>query len=742
MIRSQGVGGLEEETGHSKLQKGTRYSVEGAEFQVWKSISLGTNGDKVSTLRKCELGISRGREIKRHLESMGRDQMLGKKKFQRECCGPALLGLLLAATGLLTGCSFVSTLSQNFLMSDDEFQNAYGVVTVSEPVVFTHDEVEKAVDLSYEAIKFDAALLDVAKAQSEAARFNALQSGFGLGANLDLQQLAALAAAAQAGAPPPALPPGPAGSTVPGKPSLVAPNADFQKLALAASSTSLSTPLSRRIQTASNDVLLNRFSAATQKLVGQMKDDHDVYFVFSTLTVLPGELTRFNSEADIRLAFFAEGPKSGAVQVAETSKAGMLMGLNRSDVKVFPIFPTFDSVGELNQAVSTFEFQSFLNIVATLGASAVNPQMQAAVQDIRRLSSAHQRATLIGSPTNADSVAYRIRGLRTARPFDEWRARGTYLMEPLTLPLLSVVAVKKASGASAKNLGFMYSSRWQRYRPWWDLLPPGTLFRGFWYNRGTAFKNPEKIEARQAREPGVVGRTWRWGKSVLQNDANDSRFFRDTARAGIHYAVVAPKAKEKDEVETVEAVDTIVLVKHPFAQSLVVRTKGPVPAKWYLAGVPVTATEVGKAKDGTGAGDKVVKERTFEIPVAETLLRGLRKAGACYLLRAYPKNSSKPTTILVGLAFDVEKFPVPESLRLEVTGSTGIQSRTLLREPGVEWPNGAFGAVGSVQVPSKDKEEEPKPPKDTTPKSGGQGNPPSSQPASQPVRPPAGEGTQ
>jgi len=196
---------------------------------------------------------------------------------------------------------------------------------------------------------------------------------------------------------------------------------------------------------------------------------------------------------------------------------------------------------------------------------------------------------LIGSPLLNDMTQIQVRGVRSARPFHELRPRGTTKMEPLVMPMVTLVLVDKEKITKTKpTVSCDYSSRWKRERPWWEHFPPLSLLPGVSYDSGTRFKNTITYKPRELSWFNVLS----WIEFWIQ----DSNFFKGTLTAASHEEFLTLKNSKNDPVP-LYFVDsgTTIPIHHPFDQLIMVRAQGDPPKEFYLNNVKVKFEPTGRA---------------------------------------------------------------------------------------------------------------------------------------------------
>lgn len=546
-----------------------------------------------------------------------------------------LLKVTLASLALLStlGCSLVTGVFQHF-MTPAEMEYRYGFTVMSRPLHTTLGDVEKAISLEEQKLSFDTALQEAAQFQSAAYRRYQVRQQLGLQASADVLKAQQLSQALAANAAPPA------GSTdAPPLPTVTKLTADpeFMKTGPL---PDLATPYRGRIQTAFNNVLMSRLGASQLSILKKMEDQWDMHLVYSTLTVNPGLLTRNNSAAEIRTRWSMTYGNQAAPS---------------SDIQVIPIFPTYDSVGEVNDAASMNERLLFLAALVKYGPAQGQAEYQRLVNDVKRLASANERVTLIGSPLPDNTIQYRIRGVRVADPLNERRPSGKTAMEPLTLPTVTLVMVSKnaykAHYGDMFNVSMEYSGCWRRDRPVWDNIPPGNLIYGFWYDRGTRYKwpIPEDQIKDKARKPSNAP----WQLPDRWFETQD--FVRISQPALRYQDVFQIESKEPKNPQPVifEAQATPIEITHPFTQVLLVRATGDQPKEFYVDNIkvdgqklsdPVINPEKIDGPQKLAASDKA-PYHTYAILLKDETLRNLAKArGIQPLDEVSAKSSANPSS--------------------------------------------------------------------------------------------------
>lgn len=521
----------------------------------------------------------------------------------------SLLAAGLAA--MAAGCSTVSAVKQGY-MAHEDLERQYGTISLSRPYSLPLDTVLDKLDADIQRLTYDAAIAEASKFQSAAYRRRTVSQRAGLRVSADLLAAQQMMQAAQAGAQ--AAP----GATPPAAPNLptVADLAVADAAALP-ESPSLAVAHGRRMQVAFNNIMLSRLGASNLDILNELKKENDVHVVFQTMTVIPGELTRFNSIAQIRTVWSdLRGGKDGV----------------DDRVKVVPLFPTYDAVAELNDAAALQQTQLFLAALAQYGPAQAQGEYQRATRDLQRLVSASERVTLVGSAIDGNATQYQVAGVRVARPLQEMRPRGTIQMEPLVLPVVTLVAVPKKTISGGKpgeiQVYERFSTRWVRTRPWWDKLPPGTFLPGFWYDRGTRFKSPEY-------------RPWSWSLFAPETwfKTQAFEFVKVTARAGVHEAaVVANKAGQ--DPKPLDFHMASVAINHPYDQVIVVGVDGDRPKAFYVDGMEVPARAV---KDGGAIALPIATPSLLEFadPGDDSLLTGKKTPYALFLSQETIRNLAK-----------------------------------------------------------------------------------------------------
>lgn len=351
---------------------------------------------------------------------------------------PQLYTTILAI--MVAGCSYLRGFEQR-LSTDDQIASEYGIVAVSKPAFLPLKDIEAALDTDVQSVTFDAALQQAALFQSAGYRRREVIQQAGVRASADLLKAQQLAIAAAAGIPPPE------GSTtppeLPAAPTLLTPT-DFGAGASGAT-PNVALGFRRRIQTAFGDVLLAKLGAAQLNVLKKQQSEWDIRLAFSNFAVIPGAKTQLDSAAELRTLWSVDRALECPGDPAEEKRPPPDPKKFEDLLRVIPLFPTYDAVGELNDAGALDRTLFFLTALAQYGPAQAQGDYQRLVNDVRRLVSATQRVTLIGSALVGNAVHYRITGERTARPFEELRPRGKTKLEPLTMPMVTIVLLKKAA---------------------------------------------------------------------------------------------------------------------------------------------------------------------------------------------------------------------------------------------------------------------------------------------------------
>ena len=477
----------------------------------------------------------------------------------------SLAVLLSISLGLVPSlaCSYLTGVAQ-LLKTDDQLAAEYGYITLSRPVSMPLREVVSLLETNVPTVDFATALQEVSKFQSLGMRETQELYQLQMRASADLQKLQGLLAsnglpqtpATEAPAAPPALP-------------TVTPPTATSPIAGPFATTALSTRFSDRTQAAYHSILLSRLTSSQLAVWKLREQDWEIRAVFTTLTLVPGEKTRFDSAAELRVLFNLEG-------------------LGSKYLRVVPLFPTYDSVAELNEASSLRQWTLILAALAQYGPAQAQGDYTQVIRDLQKLASATSRVTLVGSPVLENALSFRISGVRTARPFDEWRPRGTTVIEPLTLPVVALMMVDRSKLSDAKTtlgVDLDFSGRWRRDRPWWDKLPPGTFTPGFWYDRGTSFRSPSK----------AGGLSWKRFLPWAWVDQTDPRF-SSPVRSAAHYRLTVRKRAPKPfRFWIPDSPTELATLTHPFNQALVVCGTGDAPLSFFLAGIPLSGLRLADA---------------------------------------------------------------------------------------------------------------------------------------------------
>jgi hypothetical protein len=511
----------------------------------------------------------------------------GRSNTSRLSLSRSIFWLFALALGCaLSGCTLLSA-GGRLLKTPDQLMKEYGYSVLSEPMVFPLKDVETVIGTSVQEVTFKEALEEARIFQSAAFRRRQVRQRLAIQGSANALALQAL----QQGDPTAAstAPPG-----LPGADALTA-DATFAGGALAEVPGGVRAPFSGRIQTALHNVLLSRLTSSQIALLKKDTKDWDAYVVFSMMTVIPGEKTKLDSSAAVRMLW---------TLCAENTKpcnfdAG---GTLAEDLRVVPVFPTYNSVSELNDAASMREFALSLAALAQYGPAQAQGSYQRLVNDVQRLVSASERVTLIGSSLHDDVVGMQIGGVRVARPLEELRPRGKTRIEPLTLPTVTVVMIRKtAFNDKAVALSMQYASRWLRDRPWWDKLPPGTFLPGFWYDAGTGFTKPK---ARTSGRSFLHGYNWKswvfpWGWPDLLSPAE---FTRGVAPAGRFETIQTVKKGQPTipkPLRIYSPTGQVIPVNHPYGQVIVVCGAGDAALGFFADNIPVPARRIGDSASFT-----------------------------------------------------------------------------------------------------------------------------------------------
>lgn len=521
----------------------------------------------------------------------------------------------------VSGCTFLNGVTTWFSTSD-RLAAEYGYVTVSEPVAYQLKDVESALTSGVQAVTFTQALEEAKAFQSVGVR--RFQTQLTATNQTSVNATAALLMALGLPVDPSALTAAP-----PPLPAATLPTPDANFRTLAPPTTSVSTPFGPRVQTALHNMLLARLSSSQIDLLKQRQKQEAIWVVLSTLTVVPGEKTRYDAAAEVRVHWAFCEPEAKPSTDGGGSKSEKCDGEhgrpNGDEIDVLPLFPTYNSVGELNDAASIRDMAVAMSALLQAGPAQNQSGGQALMADLQRLISATERVTLVGAPVLNDTIAYRISGVRTSRPFEELRPRGKTHIEPLTIPMATIVLVKqtklkklnekreKEEEAAKKdekptgpiaNVSMSYSSRWRRDRPWWDKLPPGTLFPGFWYDRGTSFAAPP----RDTDKDYGAGTMFDWVQqhTICKFDwvgCAPPEFSRGVPPAWNYPAAVVIRPKEPKppvplqlflpSLDGGKSNPIVAPIDQPYAQVLLVCGRGAHAERFFLDNVAVEARRLG-----------------------------------------------------------------------------------------------------------------------------------------------------
>ena len=522
--------------------------------------------------------------------------------------------ILFAIAGILLSLSIACTLFSRgvrAILPKDTIEATFGIISISPPTAISFEELKEEFIVDTKALDFDKALTATESFQSVGVRRREVQQQAGATGSADLVQLALLAAKLKAGQIPDTIPAPPPAPT----PNLT-PNADFSKLP--AQSVTPAVGLSRRLQVAFNNVVEAKLLGATSTVYSKLQKNYDIKFVFNQLTVIPGTRASQNAHAEVRTLWKVKDGKSDPP------------GPNDPDVVVVPIFPTYDGVGELNDAASLDQTLLFLMAVIQAGPSQVTPQYQRLVTDIRQLVSATQRVTLIGSATSNGCINYSVNGERTALPFQEKRPTGTDEMQPLVLPMVTIVMVRKSRFAEHPvGVELSYSSRWVRESRFLSQIPPENFVPGVFYDRGTNFEDPKC-----------------WDQLCLANEFEQGTV---PARSFSPKAITFKAAESPLSLPLVLASAPNSQPYNPLTQVLTINTAGTSPLEFYLENVPLASKRV-DSKDllaasfvqeasGTGLRSSPVSAMRSGLPRGATTATG-KNHGA-----GPPSTGATPTPI-------------------------------------------------------------------------------------------------
>jgi len=390
-----------------------------------------------------------------------------------------------------------------------------GQIAVSPPLKGDYDEMERALAITGANLTYADALARADKAQSIGVRRTQLRGRASLRASADAGALAA----AMSGDP--ALAAAAASAEAPELPNAQPLEAvgSFRDSALAVGSIGDVAPALRpSLQTARNNMMFQRVLDAQTKFL-QKQEGYSYYYVYNTISVMPGSLVREDSMARVTLVWSLPEKKNNESyhwwdEIAPSwlygsrTKIKEREGAASSDLIAVPIYPTFEAANQVDDAALMQEISLLLAATIQYGPAQASPEIAALLNDVRRVISARHQTTVIGTPISHREIEYQFYGLRTAQTDTMFGGVQSKVLEPITIPAITLLMVKsdafkEIEGSGAKefepvNVQMNHEARWERDLAWYQL--PLWLFPVDFFSRAYKPARPKRNYERERTE--------------------------------------------------------------------------------------------------------------------------------------------------------------------------------------------------------------------------------------------------